>query len=289
MKTAFLRLHLAVLLAGFTGILGRLITLNEALIVWYRLLLSAIALWLIAAFRKKLVIPSLPVLLSIIGVGLVAALHWVSFYGSIKYSNVSVALVCFSSIGFFTAIFEPLILRTRVVWQEILLGLMVIAGIFIIFQFDSRYKTGILIGLISSMLGAVFPILNRQLLKKVSVDTLVTYELTGGFLTLSLLMPLYMRIFPTSYVVPSPADWGWLLVLSLLCTVWAFFLSSYALKYISAFTVNLSYNLEPVYGILLAFLLFGENKAMGPHFYAGLALIVLAVFLQMWRVWRSHR
>jgi drug/metabolite transporter (DMT)-like permease len=289
MKTAFLRLHLAVLLAGFTGILGRLITLNEALIVWYRLLLSAIALWLIAAFRKKLVIPSLPVLLSIIGVGLVAALHWVSFYGSIKYSNVSVALVCFSSIGFFTAIFEPLILRTRVVWQEILLGLMVIAGIFIIFQFDSRYKTGILIGLISSMLGAVFPILNRQLLKKVSVDTLVTYELTGGFLTLSLLMPLYMRIFPTNYVVPSPADWGWLLVLSLLCTVWAFFLSSYALKYISAFTVNLSYNLEPVYGILLAFLLFGENKAMGPHFYAGLALIVLAVFLQMWRVWRSHR
>jgi drug/metabolite transporter (DMT)-like permease len=289
MKTAFLRLHLAVLLAGFTGILGRLITLNEALIVWYRLLLSAIALWLIAAFRKKLVIPSLPVLLSIIGVGLVAALHWVSFYGSIKYSNVSVALVCFSSIGFFTAIFEPLILRTRVVWQEILLGLMVIAGIFIIFQFDSRYKTGILIGLISSMLGAVFPILNRQLLKKVSVDTLVTYELTGGFLTLSLLMPLYMRIFPTNYVVPSPADWGWLLVLSLLCTVWAFFLSSYALKYISAFTVNLSYNLEPVYGILLAFLLFGENKAMGPDFYAGLALIVLAVFLQMWRVWRSHR
>ncbi|WP_290793063.1 DMT family transporter [Flavihumibacter sp. UBA7668] len=289
MKTAFIRLHLAVLLAGFTGVLGRLITLNEALIVWYRLLLSAIALWLIVAFRKTVPLLPLKLILSIFGVGLIAALHWVSFYGAIKYSNVSVTLVCFSSIGFFTALVEPLLLRKKLAWQELALGLLVMLGIFIIFQFDSQYKTGIIIGTISAFLAAIFPVLNRQLLKKISVESLVTYELTGGFLTLSLLMPVYLYYFPASYLIPNLPDLGWLLILSLLCTVWAFYLSSYALQHISAFTVNLSYNLEPVYGILLAFFLFNENEKLGIHFYIGLLCIVSAVSIQLFRVWKSHR
>lgn len=289
MKKAFLRLHLAVLLAGFTGVLGKLITLQESLLVWYRLLLSALALWIIAIFRKTVEKIPLRTALAITGVGFIAAVHWVTFYGAIRYSNVTVTLICFSSIGFFTAIIEPLLLGTKPVWQEILLGLLVMLGILIIFQFDTSFKAGMIIGLFSALLAAIFPVLNRQLLNRVSVETLVTYELTGGFLTLSALVPFYLWLFPTNQLWPSNTDWVWLLILSLLCTVWAFYLSSYALKRLSAFTVNLTYNLEPVYGILLAFLLFQEHKQLGIHFYVGLGCIVTAIFLQMWRIAEKRR
>src|SRR5690242_16260169 len=135
MRRAFVQLHIAVLLAGFTGVLGRLITLNEALLVWYRLLITAVTLWILFFFMKKIIRISLRECAKIFGVGLIAALHWVSFYGSIKYANVSVALVCFSSIGFFTAVFEPLVFKKRIDYRELLLGLFVIAGIYIIFHF----------------------------------------------------------------------------------------------------------------------------------------------------------
>src|SRR6185503_4243812 len=133
MKKAFLQLHLAVFLAGFTGILGRLITLNEGLIVFYRLLLTATTMWVLFSITKKLKRIPLKDILKIGGVGVIAALHWVTFYGSIKYANVSVALVCFATIGFFTALFEPLILRKKMNWIELLLGLITLAGIYIIF------------------------------------------------------------------------------------------------------------------------------------------------------------
>ncbi|ULQ54491.1 DMT family transporter [Flavihumibacter fluvii] len=287
MKTAFLRLHLAVFLAGFTGILGRLITLNEGLLVWYRLMFSAITLWFLFGLKGRLQKISLHTIAQITGVGFIAALHWVTFYGAIKYANVSVALVCFSAIGFFTAIVEPLILRKKPVIPEILLGLLMMAGIYIIFHFDVRYKTGIIIGMISALLAAIFPVLNRQLLKRVNVETITTYELSGGFLTLTLLLPFYLQRFPADHFWPNLSDFGWLLFLAWFCTVWAFQLSAYALKYISAFTVNLSYNLEPVYGILLAFLVYKENKYLGWNFYMGVAIILLAVSLQMLRVYKA--
>ena len=286
MKLAFLRLHLAVFLAGFTGILGRLITLNEGLLVWYRLMFSAIILWLVFGFKGRLQKISSGTILTITGVGFIAAIHWVTFYGSIKYANVSVALVCFSAIGFFTAIVEPLLLRKKPVIAEILLGLMMMAGIYIIFHFDARYKTGIIIGLFSALLAAIFPVLNRQLLKKVNVETLTTYELSGGFLTLSILLPFYLQRFPADQFWPNISDFGWLVFLAWFCTVWAFQLSAYALKHISAFTVNLTYNLEPVYGILLAFLVYKENKLLEWNFYAGLSIILLSLGLQMLRIYR---
>jgi len=287
MKIAFLRLHLAVILAGFTGILGRLITLNEGLLVWYRLMFSAITLWIFFGMQGRIQKISLNKIAAITGVGFIAALHWVTFYGSIKYANVSVALVCFSAIGFFTAIFEPIVLRKKPVIPEILLGLLMVAGIYIIFHFDNRYETGIIIGMISALLGALFPILNRQLLKTVSVETLTTYELSGGFITLSVLLPFYLGKFPPDHFWPTLPDLGWLLFLAWFCTVWAFQLSAHALKHISAFTVNLTYNLEPAYGILLAFLVFRENKNLNLNFYLGLSLILLGVFLQMLRVYKA--
>lgn len=288
MRKAFFQLHTAVFLAGFTGILGRLITLNEGLLVWYRMLIAGFVLWLISLYQKKVQPVSKKDLFKIIGIGAIVALHWVTFYGSIKYSNVSVALVCFSAIGFFTAILEPVILRTRVNITELLLGLLVIAGIYLIFHFDPSFKTGIIIGIISALLASLFPILNRQLVQRIDSGTITLYEITGGFFFLSILLPFYLDYFPAETIVPSWSDTGWLLVLALFCTVLSFNLSMNALKKISAFTVNLSYNLEPVYGIALAFVVYREDKLLTPSFYAGLLLIALSVFLQTWLVYRKH-
>ena len=288
MKKAFIQLHIAVLLAGLTGVLGKIITLNEGLLVWYRLLLTALALWVIYLFRRPSSSIARKDIFRIFGIGAIAALHWVAFYGSIKYSNVSVGLLCFSAVGFFTALIEPLVLRHRVDYVELLLGLMVIAGIFLIFQVDPSYKTGIIIGLISSLLGSLFPVLNKRILERVPAGTVTLYELTGGFLFLSILLPFYLKLVPASKLLPDWKDWIGLLVLSLACTVLAFNLSMNALRKLSAFTVNLSYNLEPVYGIILAFILFREDKYMRGGFYKGFALIILSIGLQMVRMWRRR-
>ena len=289
MKKAFLQLHFAILLAGFTGILGRLITLREDWLVWYRMLIASVSLWILFFFMKKIVSISLKAVLKIFGVGAVVALHWVTFYGSIKYSNVSIALVCFSALGFFTAILEPLIFKTKFSLREILLGLFVIAGIYIIFHFDPKYKVGIAIGLISALLGGLFPILNRKLLEKHTPETVTLYEMSGGFLTLSALMPLYALISPPGEILPSVMDLLWLLVLAWFCTVLAFQLLMNALQRISAFTANLSYNLEPVYGILLAFLVYHENEEVDLSFYIGLGIILLAVLLQTAKIYLDHK
>lgn len=289
MRKAFFQLHTAVFLAGFTAILGKLITLNEGLLVWYRLLITVVTLWILYYFRKKIKRVSLKTALNIFGVGIIAVLHWVTFYASIKIANVSVALVCFSSIGFFTAIFEPLILKHRVNIVEILLGLLTIAGIYLIFHFDPRFKTGIIIGIISAFLGCLFPIFNRGLLQRMSSETVTLFELTGGFLFLTILIPFYMLWFPSDQVIPGWRDFAWLLVLSWLCTVIAFNLSMKALQKISAFTVSLTYNLEPLYGILLAFVLFREDRSLQNSFYGGLSLIVISVMIQTILVYRKHK
>ena len=289
MKKAFIQLHIAVFLAGFTAILGKLITLNEALLVWYRLLLTVVILGVIMFYKKQLKLIAWKDILKIAGVGAVIAFHWVSFYGSVKYANVSVALVCFSATGFFTALLEPLFLRIRIVFAELLLGMLAISGIYIIFDFHPQYKLGIIFGIISAFGSAIFPILNKQLLLRFTPRVLTLYELGSGFIVLTFLLPVYLLFYKAEYYVPSLSDWGWLVVLAVLCTVVSFDLQLNALKKISAFTANLTYNLEPVYGIILAFIFFRENKLFHHEFYLGLGLILLAILLQMWRVIRQHK
>jgi drug/metabolite transporter (DMT)-like permease len=289
MRKAFIQLHTAVFLAGFTGILGRLITLNEALLVWYRLLITVITLWALYFFQNKLHRVSWAGIRRIAGVGVIVALHWVTFYASIKYANISVALVCFSAVGFFTAILEPLITRKPINTTELLLGLLVMAGIYLIFHFDPQFKTGIIMGIISALLGSLFPVFNRLLVQQYKPETVTLYQLSGGFLFLTILVPVYLLYFPATYMIPTLSDAGWLLVLGWFCTVWAFSLSMNALKKISAFTVNLTYNLEPVYGIALAFLIYREDKYLSGSFYIGLFLIMLSVVLHTWRVYKSRK
>lgn len=283
MRKAFLQLHIAVFLAGFTAILGKVIGLNEGLLVWYRLLLTVITLGLILYIRKELDKLSFKNVLKVCAVGGIVALHWVTFYGSIKYSNVSVGVTCLSAIGFFTSFFEPLIRRRRIDVLEILLGLLAIAGIWLIFNFYPEYKTGIIFGIISAMLASIFPILNKSFLAKFSAKTVTFYEMLGGLVVLSCIIPFYLQKFPADYYLPTALDWMWLILLAWLCTVLSFILQMNALRKISAFTSNLTYNLEPVYSIILAFIIFKENKYLNKEFYFGLGLILLAVVLQMMR------
>lgn len=289
MRKAFLQLHIAVFFAGFTGILGKLITLNEALLVWYRLFISVFSFLLLYYFTNKLQRVSKKDVFRIFGIGIIAALHWVSFYACIKNANISVALVCFSAIGFFTAVMEPLIMKQRLQVTEVLLGLLTIAGIYLIFHFDPQFKTGIVIGIVSAFFGCLFPIFNKKLLGRIEPETVTFLELTGGLLFLTILGPLYLIWFPPDHFIPTWDDLGWLLVLSCLCTVIAFHLSMKALRKVSAFTVNLTYNLEPLYGILLAFIIYREDKMLGRGFYWGLSLILTSVLIQTMLMYRKHR
>lgn len=284
MKKAFIHLHIAVFLAGFTAILGKLITLNEGLLVWYRLFITVVTLGLLLFLRKEFEKLSVKNTVFIFGIGAIVALHWVCFYGSIKYSNVSVSLTCLSAIGFFTSIFEPLIMKRKIDLFEVFLGLLAIAGIYLIFDFYPQYTQGILFGIISSLLASLFPIFNKNLLKNFSAKTVTLYEMSGGLLAVTFIIPFYLKFFPAEYYLPSVTDWLWLLVLAWVCTVLSFILQLNALKKVSPFTANLTYNLEPIYGIVLAFIIFHENKYLSSGFYYGLALILLAVILQMVRV-----
>ena len=284
MRLAFIKLHIAVLLAGFTAILGKLITLNEAALVWWRLLLSVVALLLLFTWLKKSVLTTRKTILQLLGIGSLVGIHWLCFFGSVKFGNVSIALVCFSAAGFFSALLEPVITRRK--WRpiELLLGLMCMAGIYIIFHFDTRYKTGILLGVAAAALSALFSILNKQMVNARADGLQMTFwEMSGALITLSVAMPAYVMLRGDS-MLPAPLDWLWLLILALVCTVWAFFLQLQALQHISAVTLNLTYNLEPVYGIILAFIFFQENQYLHSTFFAGLIFIALAVAIQMWRV-----
>ncbi|MES2371395.1 MAG: DMT family transporter [Bacteroidota bacterium] len=289
MKQALIKLHISVFLAGFTGVLGKLIELNEGLLVWYRIMLTVVTLLAWLTWKKKLTLISASNVWKLLGIGTLIALHWVCFYASIKIANVSIGLICFASVGLFTAILEPLMTRKKFSWSEVGLGLVSLLGIYLIFHFDTRYRTGILFGIASAVLGALFSVLNKKNVEIAPAQTLMLYELSGGLLILTICMPLYLHYFPTDYFFPTISDWGWLLMLSWLCTVLAMDLMLQSLKRVSAFTQNLTLNLEPVYGILLAFVLFKENENLDNTFYIGFALIAFSVVLQMLRVVRRKR
>lgn len=289
MKNAFIQLHAAVVLAGFTGVFGRLITLNEGMLVWYRMIISGLLLVLILGVSGQLKKITFRQFIWIASVGFLLGLHWMFFYGSIKYSNVSIGVVCYSLTGFFTAFLAPLLNRKKLVLSEILLSTLTLCGIGLIFNFDSKYRTGILLGVVSSLLVAFYSIAAERLAHVFKSEIITTYQMIGGSIGISLLMPVYLHFFPVESLIPSATDIIYLIVLSLFCTVLLYILVTSALKVISAFTVNLSFNLEPVYSIILAAVIFHENRELTGMFYAGLSLIMLSVALQMLKVYRDNK
>lgn len=284
MRQAFLKLHISIILAGCTGLFGKLVGLNEGLLVWYRMLLASLLFLFILGITRKLQRVSWQEGLRISGVGLLLGIHWIFFYGSIKASNISIGVVCFSLVSFFTAILEPLINRRRFVLKELFFSCITLCGILLIFSFDTRYRMGIFLGVISSALAALFTITNKRVGSRHSSGTMLLYELAGGFLFITCLLPFYLYLFPAETIIPTFSDFLYLLVFASFCTIGVYLLQIQALQKISAFTVNLSYNLEPVYSIILAMLFFGEAKALNFSFYAGMGLIILSVVLQMYSV-----
>jgi drug/metabolite transporter (DMT)-like permease len=281
-KKGFLQLHLSVLLAGFTGLFGKLITLNEVDIVWYRMLFTTCILFVFTGLPRV----GWRKFVQLSGCGALLGLHWMLFYGSIKASNVSIGVICFSLVGFFTAICEPLVLRRRFSWMELLLSLITVAGVLCIFSFDARYRYGILIGVVSSLVCALYVIYNKKASVGVRSRDVLMSQMSGGLLAVSAIIPVYLFFFPSSQpvvVVPEGNDVWFMLCHALFCTVGMYLLQIQALKRLSAFTVNLTYNLEPCYTIILAFLIFGEGREVNFSFYLGIGLIVLSVLLQTQR------
>lgn len=289
MKPALIRLHIAVFLWGFTGVLGRLISLNEGWLVWWRMLITAIALWLYFFFSKQIQRISLRDFFKIASIGTILAMHWLLFYGSIKYSNVSIALTCLATTGLLSAIIEPLFFRKRIDITEILLGTFALAGIVIIYFSNLQFSIGIYIGLLSSLATVIVSVLNKKIVSGYTPQVITLYQLTGGFLGLTLMMPLYNLLLHSRIQIPQDLDWLWLVILAVFCTVFTFILYISALKKLSAFTINLTLTLEPIYGIVLAFAVFSENKYLSDYFYIGFALILIAVILQMRRIVKQQR
>jgi drug/metabolite transporter (DMT)-like permease len=289
MRSALIRLHTAVFLWGFTGVLGRLITLNEGWLVWWRILITVVVLWIYFFFSKQIQKVSIANFLKIGAIGTMLSIHWLLFYASIKYANVSIALTCLATTGLFAAVIEPFFFRRRIDRTELLLGTFALAGITIIYFSNLQFSLGIYIGLLSSLALVIVSVLNKKLVSNYTPQVITLYQLTGGLIGLSILMPLYDYLLHSPVQYPQLLDWLWLFILACLCTVLTFILYIGALKKVSAFTVNLTLTLEPVYGIILAFIVFKENKYLSQYFYFGFVLILIAVLLQMRRLVKQQR
>jgi len=277
-KRALLELHISVFLFGFTGILGRLIEVGETQLVFNRMWMTAIMMGALVAIKGK--IPRYPLkdLLIIAGISSAIGIHWILFYGSIKYGSVSVAMVCLSAITIFTVILEPLFFKQKFSFLRLSFALVAMLGMAIMADELRDQLKGIIIGLAAAFFSALFTILNKRIIHRFDSRALSFYEMLLGFVVLSALIPVIDVFLPVKWIVPSVSDWVYLLILSFFCTTLAFNLSLSSLRFLSPFTVNLAINLEPIYGILLAFAIFKEYTLLGPGFYLGAGIVMLAVF-----------
>ena len=274
MKKAFLQLHISILLAGWTGVFGKLMMLSPGLIVFWRIVIAGGCLWLWAWLTKRLEKVTPRDRIAIMGVGALLAVQWTLFYASIKASNVSIGVVAFSSIGFFTALIEPLMNRAR---------------ISLIFHFDAQYRLGIALGLVGAAAAALLAVYFKRYRAKYSSVTVMSWQLLGGFAFSCVAIPIYVSLMPPEPFIPTWPDTLYLPIFAIFCTLFMYILQIQSREHISAFTVNLSYNLEPIYSIILAMVIFGEARDLGPSFYAGIGLIALSVALQTSSVVRGRK
>lgn len=283
----YLRLHLTVFIFGFTGVLGQLISAPAVTLVWHRMWIAALMVFVFLFFTNRSDL-NFRGAWKIILAGAIIAAHWVTFFHSIKISTVSVTLATVSTGAFFGSIIEPIIYRRRFNPKELLLGVMVIVGLYLIFRFEGDYIAGILVALVSAFLAAVFQVVNGKLVKTYSAHRITLLEMLGGWLSISIYL-LFTGGLDTSLFSMQGYDWLWLVILGSVCTAFAFIESVAVMKEISPFTVLLSINLEPVYGILLALLIFGEAEKMDPWFYVGAAIILSSLFLDVYLRRRKRR
>ena len=270
-------LHFTVFIWGFTGVLGKLISITAINLVWYRVLIAFVTLFLYFNFKKVAFKLDRQTIIKLFCTGALVGGHWILFFGSIKASTLSVSLVCLSAITLFTAIFEPVINRKKISKLEIAAGLLIIIGIILVFKFESHYTKGIIMGLCSAAAASLFSIINAKQVKKLEAPIIAFYELAGAFCWIS----LYMLITGgfNHFSMPGNADIGYLIILGTVCTSLAYVAGVSVMREFSAFKVALITNLEPVYGIIMSFLFFGEMKLMTAGFWVGAMIILSTVFL----------
>ena len=279
MRKALIYLHISIFLWGFTGIFGRAIELQELVLVWYRLIFTVTILLIIHGLRGEIKWLPRKDLLRISLVGFLVAIHWVLFYGSIKYSNISIGLSCLSTIAVFTSILEPIVNKTKFNFRELFLAVFALCGMLVIFRVQELHRLGIILGIGAALVGSYFTIINSKLAKEYSSETVTFYELASGLVFITLALPFYQSLFPASSLLPTGKDLLLLLFFSIFCTVIPFNLSLKALQKVSAFTSNLYINLEPIYGIFFAFIFFHEQSELKPGFYIGSAIILSSVVI----------
>ena len=270
-------LHITVVVWGFTGILGKLISISAIPLVWYRVLIAFVALFVYFKASKTDIKISKNAFLKLFFTGAIVGLHWILFFQSIKLSTVSVALVCLSSLTLFTAILEPLFNRKKIDVLDVFTGLLIIIGIALIFKFESQYKLGIISGLSCALCASIFSIINAKQIKNRSAPIISFYELAGAWVWISIYNLLTGGF--ENFSLPGTTDTIYLLFLGVVCTSVAYVAGVAVMQDLSAFKVALITNLEPVYGIILAFIIFGKNEQMTSGFYVGAAIVLTSIFL----------
>lgn len=277
LKSNLVILHITVLVWGFTGVLGALISIGETHLVWYRVLIAATSLLIYFKWKKISIKVSKETFYKLFFTGAIVALHWVLFFGSIKEATISVAMVCLSSLTLFTAILEPLLNKTRISKLELVAGFFIIIGIYVIFKFESEYSKGILMGLGSALCASLFSIINAKQAKNRSATIISFYELTGAFIWITLYLLVTNGFNEKMYL--NTADLIYLLILGTVCTSVAYVAGVAVMKELTAFRVALITNLEPIYAIILALIIFGKDEKMTPQFYIGALIILTTIFL----------
>ena len=272
----FLQLHFIVFIWGFTAILGKLISIDSIPLVWYRMLLAVMFVLVYFVIKKKHFSIDTKSLLKFILTGTIIALHWIAFFEAIKVSTVSIALVTMSTGAFFTSLLEPLFFRRRIKMIEIVLGLLVIGGLYIIFSFETQYALGIFYALAASFLSAIFSVLNGLFVKRNDAEVISFYQLLFGVLFVTVFL-FFTNGFSTEFFSLSSIDWFYLVVLSSICTAYAFIASVKVMKYLTPYSVMLTMNLEPIYAIVLALIIFGDKEKMKPEFYYGAFMVLFVV------------
>lgn len=287
----YLLLHFIVLIWGITSILGLLISLPSLELVFYRTLLAAIGVAVLMGIRKESLRVSPMDLLKILGVGVLISLHWIFFFWSAKVSTASVCLAGMATTSLWTSFLDPLINKKRIKLFEVALGLLVISGLLVIFQFENGYWLGLFMALVAAFLSALFSILNGRLTFRYSPYQITFYEMAAASFMALLFLPLYSHIDGTAIQWTwKGLDWFWILILAGICTVYAFSVSVELMKRLSVFSINLTINLEPVYGILLAVLVFGEKEKMTQEFYLGTGIIFISVLIYpVLNYWQKKR
>lgn len=275
----YLHLHFLVFIAGFTAIIGKAISIGSVELVWYRMGIASILMFVYIKLAKVSLLVSTKSFFKLAAAGIVIALHWITFFESINVSNASITLAMFSSGAFFASLIEPLIYKRKIIWYEILFGLLVILGVFIITQSEFHYLKGIVLGIISAFLSSLFAVLNGHFLKEHSAAKISLYEFISGVIFITLFIALFKNGFSQDFFTLSQKDIILLIIIASVCTAYAFIASTEVMRYISPYTVVLSYNMEPVYGIVLAILFFPESEKMSSTFYYGAAIIISVVML----------